>query len=344
MHPLAPVAVVAFLSPFCTAQSFFSSPPGFLDKDGGGEANISHPLEGTPSRNQYVDGDQRGFAKVITALAFRRDGYTTPSTSYNARTAMVAVVLAHANAAAVSTTFAANYVGSAATVIARRAIAFPSAVQPPPTAPAPWTLLYSFDNPFAYNGTQDLLWEIQTDSMSTTNPYSLDIEAQPFAPGFGSVSYTNPTGGCTTPNGRFSISYPFGPGTSGGMAGLRTFANGAPSNAQSVLALGLSDPGFTGGFCSALRTSAEVSIPAVSGPSGNLGTHIVSFPWTGGLLQVFAQYASLTGGQLYVSDGLRFLITNEFYAPKLFRVTAGSPSATVGTRYTSMIPVTRFSY
>lgn len=346
MNRRASPCAIALLVPVCTAQSYFTTPPGFLDKDGAGETQISHPLEGSTSKNQYMDGGQRGVPRSIAKLEMRRDAYAPANSSYVARTAMIAVILAHCDVSQPSTTFASNYVGGPTKVVQRRSFTFPALVQPPPTGPAPWSLQIVFDVPFAYSGALDLLWEIQTDSLSTSLPLSIDIEAQPFGPGFGSTTYVNPNGGCTTPNGKYTIGYPFSPGTSAGMASLRTFANQAPANAASVLALGLSDAGFLGGFCAQIRTSAEITLPVTSGAGGSIPTQIVTFPWTGGLLQVFAQFASVSGAvpQLSLSDALRFLITNDSYDPKLHRLTAGSVTAATGTHYTSMIPVTRFAY
>jgi hypothetical protein len=330
------------------AQTTFTAPLGHDAKEGASAVSFNSPFTTVESRYQYCYGGLRGAPRNgLKAVALRRDGDAPTSPEYEARSLTLAVKLAHANYATLTTTFASNYLTPAVTVFNAKTVNLPSHANQPGTPPAAWSVSVPFDALFSYNGSNDLLLELVVTDGSSIKGYSLDcVDARGL--GHGAVTYLDPNGKCTTANGPYEM-YAFAPTTSvANLANVRVYGAGAPSSTPSALLVGLSDPNLGGVFCAPLRSSLELTVPLLSSATGGFGSVgaplSYSFP-IGAPLSLYLQFASLTPAPntVHLSDAVRvdLVLGNDGV---LVRQLANrfDDLATTGTLTNLFVPVVQF--
>jgi hypothetical protein len=303
-YPLGALILAAALS----AQTTFTSPRTLTTEGNDAWSFVfGYPI----SRWQQLDGTQRGSPiPNINRLELRRDGLAAGPYA-GARTLTVELVMAHTDVATGSSLFATNYRTAESTTFTAKPVNLPDLTQLPSTVPAPWGIAFPFDNPFSYNGTQDMLWEIRADNSSLPgyNAYPLDCHinrTQNFVRGTATGS------GCATANGPRWLSTTNSFTDTTGLA-LVYESVAAPSNAAIVLFLGTTNPDQAiGGLCARLHTNLLISVPL---GNTNAGGYLLSaarrVTWNAsfGNAIVYSQLAAAdptqTGLPIAVSNGLR---------------------------------------
>ncbi|MCC6671906.1 MAG: hypothetical protein IT458_12660 [Planctomycetes bacterium] len=306
-------------------------------------------------RYQWISGENKGTPiPAIKKFEMRRDGLAATSTGYAARTTDMEVVMAHADYATLTTTYANNYKNAQSTVVfTRKPVSLPNH-GPNVGSPAPWSIAVQYDTPFAYNGTDSLLFEVSCQNTTPTGTYSLDCEPG-LAPG-GTGAYVDTAGQCTTPNGGFDIflgspSIALTPTT----VTIRPYGTGGPSSQPGVLGLGLVDlnSNFGGVLCAKLRTSMDVLIPVNTTATGAIGSSsapiLLTFPNPGVNATLYGQFAVLDPSQtspfvpVALSDAVRYtIVPNGVQLRTIWNDT--SATAATGTLSFSGFSVVRFTY
>jgi hypothetical protein len=281
-------------------------------------------------RHLQVHDDLTGPARTFNSLSIRRDsGIATP---YNAFSCQVTLILSHAatNSTTVDATFQSNHGTGMKTVVNNKVINFPSTAAS--GAPAPFNYTIPFEQPFSYNGTSPLCWEIRTTSfygiVCRHSARLYDIKAT----GTSSMNWFSGAGtlyvdGTELPDG--------GPATV--LLGIsRTSLRGAPL--PLLLPGSLTAPS---GPC-VLYQSAEFAIGAVS--SNSTARLTLAVPATPSLhaIHLFAQYIAIDprAGHLTnvtLSNGVEYCfvaphsaaLTGSVYASNLF-ATTGTVSPNYG--------------
>ena len=136
---------------------------------------------------------------------------------------------------------------------------------------------------------------------------------------------------------------------------LSTYAIRGPSNAAGIFAIGIGDPNLAGILCAALRTTADVTVPVTTDALGginSLATPLsVSFPLPGPLT-LYTQFAALDTTQpkvpVALSDATK-LTCVPWVGPQVpsFLYSwspIGGASSPTGTRYSSYVPIIRFTW
>ena len=361
LHPITmskqlSLLAIALLTSASAAQNYFSAPPGYLTVEGNGSTPNFTPFYDKSSRAQWLYGGLRNNVyPAINRFEQRRDGVAASGT-YPARTIDLAVVMADCDLNSVSTTFATNYANTPTTVYTKKPTNFPDH-SANVGSPAPWSISVPYDSNYLYLGLKDLLLEVQVDNLAGNVAYSVDCVSLGSStnPGQGSFSYVNTGGYCTTPNGQFWI-YGRNPQTDVAQnCTFTTYAVRGPSNAPAVLAMGFSDPNFSL-FCTALRTSVDVTVPYTTDAVGGLGSSTtplsLTFP-VGGAFSIYTQFGAVDTTQgnypLALSDAVKSNIVQNIggsapaaaYIYNFSTTGSGGPS---GTSYPSYIAVTRFTY
>jgi hypothetical protein len=255
------------------AQGTLVSPAHYATEEGFSANGTPFSLATFPIRHQQAHGDLRGTPRVIRSIAFRRDGRTTTSTTWAPRTLDLTVRCAHTNFTALSATLASNYATPPVTAMTRRSFTTPDLQPVMRTVPAPFTFVLPLDQPFAFNGTLDLLWETEAFGATGSGTQTpLDLCNSGFnlvIPGGYAMNGT----GCLVPfNGgqelalRSSISLQGFPVD----AWILAFtATSCPPSAAGVFMMGASDPDLAlPGLCANLRVLPLVSLPGTTDATG----------------------------------------------------------------------------
>jgi hypothetical protein len=318
-------AALLLLAAASPAQGTFTSPIGLDDVEGDGVSTASFPSF-RASRVQYLDGDQRGTARPnIRALRLRRDSSEPYATTMGARIVDLAVVMAHCNQAAASTTFASNYRnGQSTTVYAWKAISVPDMRTQGPF-PAPWTQFQvPFDVPFSYDGANDLLWELVTRNNTSTDWYWFDHATNGSIAGGGVAGMARNGGQPCTAAGQTRPWVVPGAAAATDAAGwvqLQIYASpSGPVSSPAVLAFGLGDPNLAGRLCAPVRTSADVVLPLTTDALGGIGSPFqmlrFAFPLPHGQpVTIYGQFGALdpATSQAVLTDGVA--LTLRRYSP-----------------------------
>src|SRR5262245_2159968 len=125
----------------------------------GSSGNILPFASDMPRRYQQIHADLVGTARAFTRLSFRMNQGTA---SYNAvRNIDLELRMGYARPLSqVSFFLDQNYVGTKATVIARKVVSFGPQGQSVQPGPNPFTAMQlNLDAPFPYTGTMPLIWE-----------------------------------------------------------------------------------------------------------------------------------------------------------------------------------------
>ena len=337
------------------AQNYTSAPPGYLTVEGPSSTTAFTPFYDAESKVQWMYNLRTTVMPAINKLEQRRDGVAAAGT-YPARSATVEVKMCDTDIGNFSTTFASNYIGTPTVVYTSKTLNLPDH-SAPNGSPAPWTVSIPFDANYLYLGTKDILVELSVINNSSGNTaYSIDcVTAPSTTPGQGTSSYINTAGKCTTPNGAFDIYKTTPQTTSAGLCTIGAYGPRGPSSSPGILAIGFSDPNIAGILCAPLRTSAEVGIPVTTDAVGAIGSSAspisVSFniPVAGSL---YTQFAVVDATQTNIPVALSDAVKNDCVlytgsappAAFLYKYGVGSLTSPTGTRYTSYIPVIRFTY
>ena len=294
----APLAICVLASA-ALAQNFTYSPASSNTTDQ--NSNNTIPFWSATHRYQQAHGSLRGAPRLMQAISIRRDGGLGAFASAVARTIDAEMFMAHTNFATVSATFATNYAGAPVTTVTRKMINLPDW-----TAnlgnPAPWFAI-PHDNPFAYTGTQDLLWEIKIYSTTSTGTYPADAFSG-FAQDVGSATNVLFGTGCVATGRTSAMSISANIQSVNLTQSLRlqwSLSNGPASAPCSVLV------GLTGidqpipGLCSNLYVgNILLVLNGTKSTGGSFTTPVIEATpfdpfWVGGKL--FAQGAALDQGR-----------------------------------------------
>lgn len=168
--------------------------PTFLANTEGNAANI-YPFIGA-CRYQQVHGDLRGQGFAIRGLEFRRDGVQPGA--WAERRLDCELRLSAGSYPDFGPSFDRNHGANPQRVRARAWLDLPRLTAPPVTPPAPWTVAVPFDAPFAYGGSDDLVWELQVHANTATSlNYVCDAHAAGAETDVGTATARNSGTGCT---------------------------------------------------------------------------------------------------------------------------------------------------
>lgn len=309
MKSTLPLLVLAITAGSALAQPTirYLTPLGAEFFEGNSSSDIMFGNWGPATRVQQIDNNLTGnLLPIITYIGWRRNGAGNVGAP---KTTDVTVTMSHADYNLVGATYASNYKDPPVVVFARKPVNLPDWNTPATVSPSPMDAVLFLDVPFAYNGTDALLYDVQNEN----NPlgiYTQDWSSGTLAHTYG--AYPAELGGsCTTPNGAMlqrtaaranATVLEFGFGVSG-----------APSSVPLVLSLGATDPN-TGlpGLCGRIRAFPDITLPL--GTSDAAGALALSFPLSTGwqpfyanrilYTQVLAPDASQPGLPLALSNGL----------------------------------------
>lgn len=341
------VAMTALTIPLA-AQGSFISPAAAATAEG--NSNNNFPWTNT-FHYQQMHGDVRGSARIVKGHAHRRDGLST--TVSLPRTFDVEIWAGEGtfNASTISATFANNYAAAPTQVFTRKMVNAPDWSTRPTTPPAPFDFTFTYDTPFAYSGSLDLVWEMAIHATTATSSYVADAQSQ------GSVS--SPTTilgtGCVATGRTTAMShtatYTNNPNTNQLLVTL-SVSNGTPSS-QGVFLMGATNPALPlPGFCGTsptLFTSGELQLPGTTSSTGAMSTGALPIRWNNAFTgaQLYTQAATIDAGLpggLAISNGRSVQIV-AMPAPGLYaRIYAsGQPTATSGTVGLAFALVCEFS-
>lgn len=159
----------AFLARESCAQTYTVSPRDYATVQGDDRQN--EPFASLKARWQQIHGDLHGKPMTLNGIWFRKSSETT-ILAVPRRIDMV-VICSDAKLASQSSTFASNYLGTPVTVLSRSTVTFPSWTYRQST-PEPWSAFIPFSAPYAYAGTDDLLWEVQVHGNTAGGAYPSD--------------------------------------------------------------------------------------------------------------------------------------------------------------------------
>lgn len=341
------------LAAACLAQSTVTIPVAYTTTEGPTNSAIWMPIFGSSGqgRYQWSTSSLRGAPIVnINKAEYRRDGLQAASTLYGPRTTTLSLVMAHCNAAALTTTYASNYVGSPTTCVAPAPFNFPDHTNPPATTPAPWTVSIPFTTNFTYNGTNDLMWEIVCTGTTPTGSYSIDGVA---GTGFGTVGTSAYLGVPCSGTGIIKLGPTLLTPT---VARLGQYALGCPATQPGIISIGLTNPNtnFGGLLCQPLYADPLITLGVTSDASGNVYTSAaplnLDIPAPAGPLNVFTQFivfnpTSTFGIPVHMTDGIQWSLTAPVAGNGLSLLYSDtSATALTGSRSTSSMAIVRFTY
>lgn len=175
-------AVAMVLSGALCAQTYSTSPPGFVSTANTGLGSYSITFGAyDDERSQIVDGNYKSLPLSIKQLAMRRDEATpSPTNSIGKTWSNFELKVGDCDYATVTNDWDKNFLTPPTRLISG-AVNWPQATQQSPTPPEPWGdllptkagssttggkttytgLLFPFATPYFYIGTNDLLWEFQ---------------------------------------------------------------------------------------------------------------------------------------------------------------------------------------
>ena len=170
-----------------TAQQTFTSPANMATTEGSG--SYGYVLGAASAvRWQQVDATLRGAGyQNIHSIAFRRDGVLATNAAFGPRVLQgLCVWMAHASLPAIRKEQDANYKDTPVLVFTPKDVNAPDWSTRPASGTAPFDLRLPLDTPWNYNGSDDLLWEVQIVDVSqapgTVLSYPFD-----FTPGTGAL-------------------------------------------------------------------------------------------------------------------------------------------------------------
>jgi len=266
MRKLSILAAALSLAGVAFAQAPFTTPTGYLSKEGGklGGSGSGYSYSFgryADSHYQVADGDMKALGvKVLSAVGFRLD-YRSHSTSTagGRKWTNVTLSLAECDYTKMTSTWTTNAL-TTPTVMHSAAVAWPSQTGNPTTNPAPWDsqLKFPFKGVYAFTAKNDLLLDYRFYGGTLANAvawagtssrsYYLDGLSWTTAVSFGRNVYKTPPGTCNDSAitstsaatsaiqvglyGKMSTSYP-------DTAQLQVFGNNTAPNAPIIKAFSL---------------------------------------------------------------------------------------------------------
>lgn len=349
-------ALLVLSSAAFSQTQYFTTPNGFALQEGNTEVYTSQPFYGANTRFQYLDGTQAPTgAKVLKSLELRRRP-TEVAGTYPARSTTLTVILAHTTQATPSPTFASNYKGAVSTTVYSGPFNLPDFSAGPGPMPAPFTILIPYTTTFSYNGTDDLLVEIQCAGTTPANQqYPLDCVDAPALPG--GYSYYNSGEQCQV-TGR---TFPFwtnvnnDPTFTGNTVSFDFFGTDGPASQPGAVLLGLGQlyTNLSGLLCARIQPTLDISVPIVTTALGEIGNlanpFTLSYAYPGFVHKVFVQFVALDPTSTSVikvalSDDIKYTVgdTGPYKVTRIWSST--SNTAVTGTQSTYFIPVMRHGY
>lgn len=357
MRYISGTSSLLLLTSVAFAQTqYFTSPKGFNLSEGNTEVFTSQPFYGANTRFQFLDGTQAGTSsKVLKSLELRRRPTEVPG-PYPARTTNLTVILAHTTQATASTTFATNYKGGLSTTVFSGSFNLPDFSAGPVAMPAPWSILIPYTTNFVYNGTDDLLVELQcAGTTPASTQYPLDCVDAVAVPGGYSVYNGNEP--CTVSG----HSFPFwsnvnnDPTFAGNVVSYDFYATDAPNSQPGAVILGLGQiyNDLGGALCAHIQPTLDITIPVTTSAIGDIGTAgapiALSYAYPGFVHKVFVQFVALNPTStntipVALSDDIKYTVgdTGPYALTKVSTTT--SSTATTGTLSSFYLPIMRHGY
>jgi hypothetical protein len=233
-----------FLLPSLAAQALVS-PASFANAEGPSNSSSPFGITATPYRYLQVHDDLNGTARTIHALSVRRDGTSTQAV-YPAYSMTMDIFMSNAatTAGTMSTTFDTNHGANKQQVAAFLQVNFPATSGGP--IPRPFEYRIPLSQPYSFNGTGGLCWEVKLLARQGTTAVVHDLVTGSSAnPGCAILALGTgcKAGGRTTAVGLSATStmnY-----TNGSGSFTYNVAN-APNNGLGILAMGTSNTNFSG--------------------------------------------------------------------------------------------------
>ena len=224
------------------------------------------------SRYMQVHSDVGGAPKLITRIAFRRDG---PST-YPGLVRAVDVEMWLGSSVdwdRVSYVFVRNWIGTPTQVLTRQVVNIGPLVAA--GSPAPFELVFPFSTPFLYIGSTSLAWDSIEYANTGTRAFNHDAEAGSATTGAAPSLTGN---GCTATGQTSVMDIGVQHLDRGGAYQCGIYVQNAPANAPTILFLGASNPSLSiPGLCSALYTDMLLQVPMGNASAiGYIGEYGVS--------------------------------------------------------------------
>jgi hypothetical protein len=302
------VAAPAFAQSPIVSPSYFSNHEAYLG------SGLPFGADGTlvsGTRFQQFHTDLRGAARTISAIALRAD-QSDARRRGSAMSVDVELRIGAASLAAATSTFASNYLSTPTVAMSRRVMNLPARTGDATSFLGPFDVVLPFDQPFAYDGNEDLLWETITRSQVNyfTASYASDyvvpqVNAGTVATGFAvrSLGGSTCTGYDLVPSGGLQT------GTSPNLIlGLQATAHRSLVGTPVGIGIGISDPNFplSSALCTGvIHTDAMI---AVGGPLSSAGLHTLGIvlPWQAHWagLELYTQAVFLRSGGVAISRGL----------------------------------------
>lgn len=348
------------LAAVAPAQTQFTSPPN-VGADGSSSVSFLQPFVTSASgrRYQYILGDVAAVPASggvqISALALRPDLAAGASA---ARTLDLTLVMDHADATALSATFASNYSGSQTVVLTAPALNLPAT-----TGSSGFAITLPLSAPFTYLGAHHptparsaLLVEFRTTNVSSAGAYTLDCVDGTSGDDVGTSTYLGLSGCIVAPNSAPFDIYKRGPTTAGGMTTCGVYGQRAPLSAAGILSIGITDPNstFAGLLCAPLRAApnvvALITATSATGTLGSAATPIdLVFPdlVLGQSMRFYTQFAVLDAARsapelaVALSDAVQWDVTPANPVPRHLIYSNAAATAATGTASLSFVPVLR---
>jgi hypothetical protein len=354
---------IAMLAVLGTAagQSFVVSPLGLDLVEGSGSNN--YPWMATPRHYMQIHSDLKLTARVIKALAWRRDGAATIGTG--TRTIDMELWLGHSvDYDRASFVYAQNY-----TLLPSQLCLTRQNVNIGPMTgtgtPAPFEIVIPLTTPFVYLGIASLAWEAAVYGNVQNGTFAASSDAHS---GLLASSGTTSLGaGCTVTGKASAMVLSTQAADNGGVFALATYLDYAPNNQPAVIAVGATNPSLSiPGLCSPLYTDLQATLfMGVTDATGYIGAGgtksaggggVFLFPNVFGGANLYVQAHALdpaaTAIQIANSDGRMFTapLPNLSRVVKVTRLFSNDPNplqphalfTSSGTM--SYCIVTQFSY
>lgn len=263
--------VPALLCTGLAAQPVTTSPTGFLNTTGNSSAplGVFDPFFPTSTQVIQVDRTLVGSPQSIGTFYLRRSSVVPDDPTAISQNVMIEIRMTHADFSAVTQMpqpLDQIRVGPWTTVVAARSFTMPDLTTAPQSGPAPWAVEIPLDAPFAYNGTDALMFQVNLWGAAGPTPQcSFDTSNRAFAVSQGS-SYGS---GCMITGGEFRAEGEIAvlSGNAPTFIDLRSnpgLSSGFIPPAVNLMAVGRRSANIPlGGLCTPLLVDVDVALPMI---------------------------------------------------------------------------------
>ncbi len=248
------------------AQNEFVSPPFAEGVQGDSSSGISFSYKN--SRTQQIDGNLIGAGtRSIRQIGFRRSSSHSLVLA-TARTIELEIRMGLGDLLKFSSRFDGNYKGAASTVFKKKSVKLPD-WRSLPAKGEPFDLVFKFDSPFVYGGSDALIWDLLVSKNNASGAYWVDWFTK--SPASTRAAPGKAIGlACKTSTGTYKLENEFF--VQGQTLSFTYAASGATKSTAVVLLPGLSNPDlFVFGLCSKLHSDLALT-PFVLGVADGLGS------------------------------------------------------------------------